>query len=65
MATIVPSPHALGKTGGKPVSEEAALKLAELRRFHEIFRKLNETEPLPDNFIDIAKGRTNISVYSK
>ncbi|GHV78899.1 hypothetical protein AGMMS49944_06900 [Spirochaetia bacterium] len=66
MATIVPFPH---NPTGKPKNWFAALKLARLRKLSDEnwaeIVELEKTDPLPDNFIDIAKGRAFTPIYSK
>jgi hypothetical protein len=44
--------------------EEIAERVARIDRFAEECRRLNEIEPLPDNFEDICKGAWP-PVYSK
>jgi hypothetical protein len=61
MATIVPNlpPHK------GPISPEAARRIERLERLSAELRELNKTEPLPDNFLDICKGRATNAVYAK
>jgi len=49
--------------------EQKAADFAAYRKrmdaFYEAMDRLNETEPLPDNFEDLCKGRAWIPIYSK
>jgi len=45
--------------------EEIAERIARIGRIAEECRRLNEIEPLPDNFEAICKGRDTVPVYSQ
>jgi len=45
--------------------EEIAGRIARIDRFVEESRRLDEIEPLPDNFEAICEGRETEPVYSK
>jgi hypothetical protein len=61
MATIVSNlPHYEG-----PISPETARRLEAFDRLTERIRETNKVEPLPDNFLDLCKGRASVAVYSK
>jgi hypothetical protein len=45
--------------------EEIAEEIAWNEKFAERCRRLNEIEPLPDNFEALCEGRETVPVYSK
>jgi hypothetical protein len=52
-------------TPPKRTPEEIAERIAWLDQWFEDMKELDKTEPLPDNFIEICKGKAWPPVYSK
>jgi hypothetical protein len=49
----------------KPTPEEVAERRVWRKRAEEENRRLNEIEPLPDNFEAICEGRETVPLYSR